>query len=608
MPGTNNGRAIRLRVNPPLPRIGMTVGKPTTIQLTWIGLAEKNEPMIYVNGMAVNVNGQDVEDGRAFALETVQTATGDYEAKLVVVPSEEGAMRFTVPVTDTEARDVNCTVMPCDSEYEDDDEDEDDGVIEDAGTESFGAKPPQLDVPHASGKPAGPVPVGAVPRNFLAADDDDTPLPAGSRADPLVDRPVLLTPGHTSITQALTHPELVAAREAAKAEEEAEEAAEAADAAAAATPKPAPPAGAGRPRSLADDPFGDFDSEAVEAPDSEVVPASADNEPTGSGPKVEPTRARLALYKPSEEAARPPLPKPERRKNGRGWMTYFAAFGGIVAMIGIVALLVVGVHGFKKSYESMRSAQTGKVTAETVADAEPAEPAVQPPSEPVAEPPAEEPTIDEAPPLVDADDDGFAPTDAHGNVVDCDDNNAAINPRSAEVCGDTIDQDCDGADLDCNDADVDRDGYSVTEGDCDDANAEVHPSAEEKYCDDGVDQNCDGADPVCADIDYDQDGYSQNQGDCDDEAPAVSPAAAEVCGNGVDEDCDGKDLPCPAIVERLPLCPNFAPGEHIVVVNGEVCYLMACDDGTKRACPVEKTTTLSGGHFSFDLKDCTNQP
>lgn len=48
---------------------------------------------------------------------------------------------------------------------------------------------------------------------------------------------------------------------------------------------------------------------------------------------------------------------------------------------------------------------------------------------------------------VDADQDGFF------SVDDCDDNNSAVNPGAAEVCDDTLDNDCDGAadaaDTDC---------------------------------------------------------------------------------------------------------------------------------------------------------------
>ncbi len=46
----------------------------------------------------------------------------------------------------------------------------------------------------------------------------------------------------------------------------------------------------------------------------------------------------------------------------------------------------------------------------------------------------------------DVDDDGDGYTELDG---DCDDGNASINPGATEICGDTIDQDCDGNDPAC---------------------------------------------------------------------------------------------------------------------------------------------------------------
>ena len=94
--------------------------------------------------------------------------------------------------------------------------------------------------------------------------------------------------------------------------------------------------------------------------------------------------------------------------------------------------------------------------------------------------------------------------------TDCDDTNEAVNPGAIEICN-GIDDDCDGIiDADAAEAttwyvDTDGDGYGDTPvtdckqptgtvpegGDCDDADASVHPGADE-VCDDEIDNDCDG--------------------------------------------------------------------------------------------------------------------
>jgi len=87
-------------------------------------------------------------------------------------------------------------------------------------------------------------------------------------------------------------------------------------------------------------------------------------------------------------------------------------------------------------------------------------------------------------PCQDADGDGFT-VGANGgscaatSLSDCDDSNKAIYPGAADICGDGIDQNCDGSDQACGatDLDADSDGYTPRQGDCNDANATVHPGA-----------------------------------------------------------------------------------------------------------------------------------
>jgi hypothetical protein len=148
----------------------------------------------------------------------------------------------------------------------------------------------------------------------------------------------------------------------------------------------------------------------------------------------------------------------------------------------------------------------------------------------------------------DSDNDGDGKTEAQG---DCDDSDPTVNPDADEICGDGIDQNCDGNDLVCSadpeDIDGDNDGFTENQGDCDDSDPTVNPSADE-ICGDGTDQNCDGNDLVCPedpeDIDDDNDGFTENQGDCDDSDPTINPGADEICGDGIDQDCNGSDLTC----------------------------------------------------------------
>ncbi len=192
----------------------------------------------------------------------------------------------------------------------------------------------------------------------------------------------------------------------------------------------------------------------------------------------------------------------------------------------------------------------------------------------------------------DADDDGYgdasdevqaceAPSGYLADFTDCDDSDDDVHPGAEEVCNDE-DDDCDGSvdEDDASDAstwyaDADADGYgdpdtSATsceqpsgftsdDSDCDDADADVSPAADE-VCD-SVDNDCDeeidegdALDALTWYADDDSDGYGDasaskeacdqprdyvsDDTDCDDNDDDVFPGAEEVC-NDEDDDCDG---------------------------------------------------------------------
>ena len=169
-------------------------------------------------------------------------------------------------------------------------------------------------------------------------------------------------------------------------------------------------------------------------------------------------------------------------------------------------------------------------------------------------------------------------------VKDCDDTNAAVNPGMQEVCGNGIDDNCDGlTDSGPNVsgcvpfyADNDGDGYgsgdpvcqcgatgvytATKTGDCADNDPKVNPG-EKELCGNQKDDDCNGltdeANAVgCTNyyVDLDGDGFGTatptclcapngfdsalKSGDCDDSAVAINPAATETC-NGVDDNCNG---------------------------------------------------------------------
>jgi hypothetical protein len=160
-------------------------------------------------------------------------------------------------------------------------------------------------------------------------------------------------------------------------------------------------------------------------------------------------------------------------------------------------------------------------------------------------------------PACDGDGDGACP----GPGGDCNDTNPKIGPEAAELCGNGIDDNCNGhIDEGCKSCDKDADctnGFeacvngvcSVCDANCAADNCRF--GAVDNMPGTGVagrcvtfGSGCNRCVPAC---DVDGDGYcmgapgmGQMGGDCNDADPKVFPGAAEICGNGVDDDCNGK--------------------------------------------------------------------
>lgn len=159
---------------------------------------------------------------------------------------------------------------------------------------------------------------------------------------------------------------------------------------------------------------------------------------------------------------------------------------------------------------------------------------------------------------IDIDGDGYASLNDEGVVIDCNDIDATVNPGELDDTCDGVDQDCDGVDGNdfiappsmvasaCGGSDVDGDGYFNQDQsgeviDCDDGNANINPGATE-VVDNEVDENCDGVIEVTAtENDVDGDGYESDV-DCDDSDAGINPGALEVPYDDIDQDCDSTDL------------------------------------------------------------------
>jgi hypothetical protein len=191
----------------------------------------------------------------------------------------------------------------------------------------------------------------------------------------------------------------------------------------------------------------------------------------------------------------------------------------------------------------------------------------------------------------------------------------------SEVCGDNLDNDCDGeVDEDCAPetavcTDEDGDGYCVEKGDCDDnilddpSNCPTDPSIKPPcqvgpfkvcaYCKNpGVTDACDGYDNNCngaTDEDYiaylgaschnKQLGVCNERGNivCDSEgtgvicnAGIVIPSTSEICDDNLDNDCDGEvDEDCAVLTVTLLGDSNGDESLNVLDIIAIVNYIIS---------------------------------
>ena len=150
--------------------------------------------------------------------------------------------------------------------------------------------------------------------------------------------------------------------------------------------------------------------------------------------------------------------------------------------------------------------------------------------------------------------------------------------------------------------DDDGDGYN-SKLDCNDNDNTIYPGAIE-ICGDGIDQDCDGGDEVCPldpnDVDNDGDGYTENQGDCNDDDVDINPGEFEICGDGIDQDCDGGDEAC--ATNQAPSALINSPSDGSKFESGETISFTGTgtdpEDGTLAASAFTWTSSIDGQIYS----------
>jgi hypothetical protein len=212
-------------------------------------------------------------------------------------------------------------------------------------------------------------------------------------------------------------------------------------------------------------------------------------------------------------------------------------------------------------------------------------------------------------PDCDTDGDGYCPGASMPGKKggDCNDTSSAVSPAAHEICGNGVDDDCNGSidDLcsDCQgDDDCGRDKLVCRQGACAACSTEctvgmpcMYMGAEEMSlmgtCEEiGRNDSCTVCVPGC---DEDSDGYCSGDqpggipgGDCEATNPDVYPTAPEICGNDQDDNCNELvDEGCKTCVADSE-CPmgNACRGRQCEQCN-ETCDPAACVFGADEMVP-----------------------
>ena len=156
------------------------------------------------------------------------------------------------------------------------------------------------------------------------------------------------------------------------------------------------------------------------------------------------------------------------------------------------------------------------------------------------------------PTCADTDHDGYGASASPACInfgVDCDNSNSSIYPGATEICGNGRDEDCNGSDLTCvitsTCTDNDYDGYGATISsacinsgvDCNDANSSINPGRAE-VCGNGVDEDCNGSDLVCV-------ASCTTSADCNDGNACTADICSGSCSNNPITSCNDGDGCCP---------------------------------------------------------------